>query len=524
MNNEQDLEKLNRMAFSIISITQINCSTGWKKQESCFNKNSIIYVTKGRGNLQIDKTAFYLEKNKCFLLVPNMSIYLDTNSHDPLQYYEIDFDYIQYNEKQVDKSSFPFSGEIPIHNTIEVVNLLNGLLDVKPQLMHLEQLRKNALLHQLIYLCAYQVYKRFPILNIKAAIETTVRYMDIHFDQEVTREELATMIGFNVDYYSRVFKKEVGVSPNEYLTQIRIKRAKEYLVTSNQRLKEIAKSVGYSDPFYFSRIFKKSVGVSPTIYVKKNKKRIATFFARDIEVLLTLGTTPIAATKYIEGEFDTIFEYNESLKKTKIVDLGPQETPSLKALQEVEPDLIILTNWHEISEEVCKIAPTVKLDTNGWDRFEELAVLLGKEAEAEAFKERYERKLTEAKSSLKKYVKESETTLFISIYDGTIGVTDRYFIFNQLLYDKLGLTPPPDVIPKEEQVYITAQRLAEINPDYLFVTIHNQRFYDEIFSNVSVQQINAFKNDRVYVIHHSFVRNIKGVSLAIDLIVESMTR
>ncbi|WP_187442191.1 ABC transporter substrate-binding protein [Sutcliffiella horikoshii] len=254
-----------------------------------------------------------------------------------------------------------------------------------------------------------------------------------------------------------------------------------------------------------------------------NPERIAVMFARDVESLLVLGVTPIGATHYVPGEFDTVAEYNQELKDAGVIDFGEQGTPNMEALLEAEPDLIILTDWHEMYEEASKIAPTIMLDTYGWDRFEELASILDKETEAEAFKKAYDKKIMVAKNILQKHVKEDETTLFISVYDKQIGVTDKGFIFNQLLYDKLGLTPPPDVIPEDEQAMITAEGLVDANPDIIFVSKHNDVFYDEIFSNPAVQQINAVKNNRVYELHPSFVRNLKGESLAIDFVTESIT-
>ena len=67
-------------------------------------------------------------------------------------------------------------------------------------------------------------------------------------------------------YFSKLFKEETGENFIEYLTKLRIQKAKELLVDKEKSMKEICGQVGYSDPNYFSRIFKKSVGVTPTEY------------------------------------------------------------------------------------------------------------------------------------------------------------------------------------------------------------------------------------------------------------------
>ncbi len=271
-----------------------------------------------------------------------------------------------------------------------------------------------------------------------------------------------------------------------------------------------------------TRIVKHAMGETE---IPVNPKRIAVLFARDVESLMTLGITPIAATHHRPGEFDAVPEFNQALKDAGVIDLGDQSTPNLEKLLEVEPDLIILTGWHEMYEESSKIAPTVKIDMYGWDRFEELASILGKEAEAVDFKESYEKKIIEAKSIIEEHVKENETTLFLNVYgvQGGMGITEKNFVFNQLLYDKLGFTPAPGANDSDAQVVPSVEAIVEMNPDYMFVSIWEQDYFDEIFSQDVFQHINAFKNNRVYAIESYHTRNIKGETLAIDLILESIT-
>ena len=67
-------------------------------------------------------------------------------------------------------------------------------------------------------------------------------------------------------YFSKIFKDELGLNFIEYLTSVRIEKAKELLTESDMSMKEICGACGYTDPNYFSRSFKKNVGVTPTEY------------------------------------------------------------------------------------------------------------------------------------------------------------------------------------------------------------------------------------------------------------------
>ncbi|WP_018751976.1 helix-turn-helix domain-containing protein [Paenibacillus sanguinis] len=90
------------------------------------------------------------------------------------------------------------------------------------------------------------------------------QYITAHLDESnLSRKEIAQHAFLNPDYLARLFKKETGLSMMEYLLQERIKLAQELLLSSNLSVAEIASSVGYSHLSHFSRMFKKQTGVNP---------------------------------------------------------------------------------------------------------------------------------------------------------------------------------------------------------------------------------------------------------------------
>lgn len=115
-------------------------------------------------------------------------------------------------------------------------------------------------------------------LGKKKYSPVTQRVMDetdrFFTDQSFSAEDCILRLPLNYDYVRKLFKKETGVTPHEYLISKRMERARELLSGrltnrySNYSVSQIAELCGFSEPLYFSRVFKKRYGVSPSEYKK----------------------------------------------------------------------------------------------------------------------------------------------------------------------------------------------------------------------------------------------------------------
>lgn len=97
-------------------------------------------------------------------------------------------------------------------------------------------------------------------------VEQARQYIEHHFAQDINLNGISREMHVSPYYFSKLFKATTGQNFIEYLTQIRMETAKAKLSGSNQSVKEICLSIGYSDPNYFSRSFKKYAGYSPSEY------------------------------------------------------------------------------------------------------------------------------------------------------------------------------------------------------------------------------------------------------------------
>lgn len=105
-------------------------------------------------------------------------------------------------------------------------------------------------------------------------MKRALRYIDGHFEEELTLESMAKYTNVSPQYFSKKFKEKVGMNFVDYLTKLRMNKAVEALRYTDKTIQEICYEVGYKDPNYFSRVFKKNIGISPKEYlVQENNYR-----------------------------------------------------------------------------------------------------------------------------------------------------------------------------------------------------------------------------------------------------------
>ena len=108
----------------------------------------------------------------------------------------------------------------------------------------------------------------FKKTEIQKQMEKAVRFFHENLANNIEVETYARELHMSTCWFIRCFKEYSGMPPGRYLTDIRIKKAKELLESTDYSIGEIGGIIGYENPLYFSRIFKKTAGVSPAEYRK----------------------------------------------------------------------------------------------------------------------------------------------------------------------------------------------------------------------------------------------------------------
>ena len=97
-------------------------------------------------------------------------------------------------------------------------------------------------------------------------VKQAIAYLHQNYTRPIARWEIADAVGVSEDYLSRVFNRELNISPWDYLNRYRVLQSKHLLLHTNDAVSVIAHQVGFKDQAYFSRVFHKVAGVSPQAF------------------------------------------------------------------------------------------------------------------------------------------------------------------------------------------------------------------------------------------------------------------
>jgi len=104
-------------------------------------------------------------------------------------------------------------------------------------------------------------------------IRPAINYIDANYDKQITLPEIARASHLSVSRLAHLFKEQMGITVIDYLISVRIERAKELLVATDQNCTEVCFQVGYNNQSYFTRTFKELVGITPHKFKVRNQRR-----------------------------------------------------------------------------------------------------------------------------------------------------------------------------------------------------------------------------------------------------------
>jgi len=405
-----------------------------------------------------------------------------------------------------------FTWHVPVGDTFQMIKLTGGFLssiseDLKEEMNH--SVGGFMVYNQhLLYGLLKNLYKE-QLDNEQSTEKGVLRSIDFmqeHYSEMITREQLAHIAGISQWHYSRKFSEQCGKPPLEYLANYRIYRAKEEIILSTAKTQEIAKKVGFEDVHYFSRRFKHFAGVSPRNYAQQlQQQRILSMSPLCAEALISLDVIPHAVLvkpSLLPKHQEKLFTQHH----VKLIEVSQYDT-NIALIQEEEPELII---GHVLTEELKKklrtIAPIITGLTLEIDcLIDQLADVFNQKEVVEKLQLKMRNEIEQIKSQLLPVIESQATVLVLRVEPiGYRYLGDHSSGVSQLLYTKLNLSLPESLKGGEAWFNpCTIDQLYRANPDFLFVEKRVMEHYsteesmNKLLQSDQWRNLKAVKNNRV---------------------------
>ena len=482
---------------------------GRKPEEMAyFPSTALCYVVSGEGTLRIDTESYSIQAHQLYYIPEHCAVSFMPQSVD-FTYYILFMRLAFSGGKPAESVSLPFkSGLLPFGEPQQAQQALQ-------RIAHMRELHKtgeasrfelNLRLQELLLLILQQSAgaSSKPSAAADSGIEHSIDYMHKHYAKKIKLDTLAAISGFTPTSYSREFKKMKGQSPIEYLTGYRIARAKELLRESRLSVRQVASSSGFGSEFYFSRLFKREAGISPVLYMKSNEVRIAVascFCFQDI--LQSFGITAVFAANCHQSRTMTEEEHSSKLEQR------------LREMREARPELIICDHYHRpFLERFKQIAPAVALNvTMDWrDIHLRMAGLIGQEEQAARHFRQLDARLAESRKLLRQRYGD-ETVAIMRIVHSLIRIQGACrHPLNDLIYNELGLRPGYLVPVNQMNVEFSPDNYPAINSDHLFIQNHFTYPEDAALLGQLQQRPEWHAMKPVYTNHTRYIANWVAMS------------
>ncbi|MFD2934752.1 AraC family transcriptional regulator [Spirosoma flavum] len=233
----------------------------------------LLYCTDGQGWLQLGKVRLAIQAGEVFAIAPGTPHSYGADAENPWTIHWFHFSGTLCHESISAIMNEPSGGTqaIRVPYSEERIALFDRMFDT-----FLKGYSTSNLLFANLtlpfFLASFILPENFQ-KEIVASGTTTptnkaILYMQANLTKAITLDNIAQSINLSTSFFSRRFKQDTGYAPIEYFNHLRIQKACQLLHFSDLRINEVASQLGIDDPFYFSRLFKKQMGVSPADYRK----------------------------------------------------------------------------------------------------------------------------------------------------------------------------------------------------------------------------------------------------------------
>ncbi len=231
------------------------------------DQHIIIYCIEGKGWARIKSIDYTIRAGEFIIVPAHIPHKYSADESDPWTIYWIHFkgnqaaSIVAFMQNKLDgQKGF-------LHFTQERIGLFNNMYEQLQRGYGTDNLAfANMALWYYLTTFVFQHQQTPAEFTDQDNINSAIDLMGKKIEHMLSLEEIAKHVNLSSSHFSALFKKRTGFSPIEYFNHLKIQKACQYLLFSELLIKEIAYKLGIEDPYYFSRLFTKIMGISPNEY------------------------------------------------------------------------------------------------------------------------------------------------------------------------------------------------------------------------------------------------------------------
>ncbi|OME76455.1 hypothetical protein BK120_28520 [Paenibacillus sp. FSL A5-0031] len=477
-----------------------------EKVTSCY---TMLISRSGRGRLFMGNESSLFSSYSSFLLSPNTAYQFENIGDGKLEYYLISFHILHLlNQGPVlyTEQLFPNRQELRVYPLAQWMDLLSQLYTGITDCDNIEAHRQQTHFQKLIGFVLEHNLQFDSMSSSTQTVEQTIQYMQNHFQNRITVKQLVDMANVPAWQFTSIFKELTGKKPLDYLNELRISRSKDWLIHTDNTLRDIADRVGFTDEYYFSRRFRLITGFSPRQYALSMRQNILVKDWDGHEVSIPAQPNRIFYCGESIGDMNTL---GIQLVGSHMISKGePFRSEEASALA---PDLIIFDHSDEsLYAQMSELAPTLTYNSRGSldERLLMLGEWFGKKKEAQQWLLHYNSSTLLMWQQLQACIRPNETASVFIYHRGKRLFVMGNIGLSSILYHPDGFRPTGKVqdILKSGRPYkeITEKTIQQYAGDRVFMMLpeneESKAAMEKLVNSPIWRNLPAVKNGFSYVL------------------------
>lgn len=244
-----------------------------RQRNQGINQHILIYCVRGNGWTQINDKKYSISAGDFVILPANIPHEYGADETTPWTIYWMHFkgtgsnDFIEMMLNRMGSHAVAISFQ---ENRLDLFEEIYTSLERGYSMDNISY--ASVSLQYFLGSCCFDNNYNYQVKHEKQdVISLCINYLQKHLDKTLSLPEIAGAVNLSVSHFAAIFKKSTGFSIIEYFNHLKIQKACQFLQFTDLRINEIADRLGIEDPYYFSRMFTKIIGMSPNKYRSRKK-------------------------------------------------------------------------------------------------------------------------------------------------------------------------------------------------------------------------------------------------------------